>query len=136
LGGDDFDEVLIHHVAGNFQKEQGVDLRKDPMALQRLQEACEKAKKELSSLPQTDINLPFITIASGVPKHLQVTITRAKFEELTDHLIERCRKPVMQAMQDAKLSAKDIDEVVLVGGSTRIPRVQKLVKDIFGKEPH
>ncbi|MCE9527775.1 MAG: molecular chaperone DnaK [Planctomycetales bacterium] len=136
LGGDDFDEVLIHHVAGNFQKEQGVDLRKDPMALQRLQEACEKAKKELSSLPQTDINLPFITIASGVPKHLQVTITRAKFEELTDHLIERCRKPVVQAMQDAKLSAKDIDEVVLVGGSTRIPRVQKLVKDIFGKEPH
>jgi molecular chaperone DnaK len=136
LGGDDFDEVLIHYVAGNFQKEQGVDLRKDPMALQRLQEACEKAKKELSSLPQTDINLPFITIASGVPKHLQVTITRAKFEELTDHLIERCRKPVIQAMQDAKLSAKDIDEVVLVGGSTRIPRVQKLVKDIFGKEPH
>ncbi|MFN0018293.1 MAG: molecular chaperone DnaK [Pirellulaceae bacterium] len=136
LGGDDFDEVLIHFVADNFQKEQGVDLRKDPMALQRLQEACEKAKKELSSLPQTDINLPFITIASGVPKHLQVTITRAKFEELTDHLIERCRKPVVQAMQDAKLSAKDIDEVVLVGGSTRIPRVQKLVKDIFGKEPH
>src|SRR6187402_1062731 len=136
LGGDDFDEVLIHFVADNFQKEQGVDLRKDPMALQRLQEACEKAKKELSSLPQTDINLPFITIASGVPKHLQVTITRAKFEELTDHLIERCRKPVVQAMQDAKLSAKDIDEVVLVGGSTRIPRVQALVKEQFGKEPH
>ncbi len=136
LGGDDFDEVLINFVAGNFQKEQGVDLRKDPMALQRLQEACEKAKKELSSLPQTDINLPFITIASGVPKHLQVTIARAKFEELTDHLIERCRKPVVQAMQDAKLSASDIDEVVLVGGSTRIPKVQKLVKDIFGKEPH
>ena len=136
LGGDDFDEVLIHFVAGNFQKEQGVDLRKDPMALQRLQEACEKAKKELSSLPQTDINLPFITMANGVPKHLQVTISRAKFEELTDHLIERCRKPVMQAMQDAKFSASDIDEVVLVGGSTRIPKVQKLVKDIFGKEPH
>jgi molecular chaperone DnaK len=136
LGGDDFDEVLINHVATNFQKEQGVDLRKDPMALQRLQEACEKAKKELSSLPQTDINLPFITISGGVPKHLQVTITRSKFEELTDHLIERCRKPVLQAMQDAKFSAKDIDEVVLVGGSTRIPRVQKLVKDIFGKDPH
>ena len=136
LGGDDFDEVLINFVAGNFQKEQGVDLRKDPMALQRLQEACEKAKKELSSLPQTDINLPFITIASGVPKHLQVTIARAKFEELTDHLIERCRKPVLQALQDAKLSPSDLDEVVLVGGSTRIPKVQKLVKDIFGKEPH
>jgi molecular chaperone DnaK len=136
LGGDDFDEVLINYVASNFQKEQGVDLRKDPMALQRLQEACEKAKKELSSLPQTDINLPFITIAGGVPKHLQVTITRAKFEELTDHLIERCRKPLLQALKDSKYSASDIDEVVLVGGSTRIPKVQKLVKDIFGKDPH
>lgn len=136
LGGDDFDEVLINFVATNFQKEQGVDLRKDPMALQRLQEACEKAKKELSSLPQTDINLPFITIAGGVPKHLQVTITRAKFEELTDHLIERCRKPLLQALKDSKYSASDIDEVVLVGGSTRIPKVQKLVKDIFGKDPH
>ncbi|MBC7851872.1 MAG: molecular chaperone DnaK, partial [Pirellulaceae bacterium] len=136
LGGDDFDEVLINFVASNFQKEQGVDLRKDPMALQRLQEACEKAKKELSSLPQTDINLPFITIVGGTPKHLQMTIARAKFEELADHLIERCRKPVVQAMQDAKLSASDIDEVVLVGGSTRIPKVQKLVKDLFGKEPH
>jgi molecular chaperone DnaK len=136
LGGDDFDEVLINDVATNFQKEQGVDLRKDPMALQRLQEACEKAKKELSSLPQTDINLPFITIANGVPKHLQVTISRSKFEELTDHLIERCRKPVLQALKDSKYSASDIDEVVLVGGSTRIPKVQKLVKDIFGKDPH
>lgn len=136
LGGDDFDEVLINFVATNFQKEQGVDLRKDPMALQRLQEACEKAKKELSTLPQTDINLPFITIANGVPKHLQVTISRAKFEELTDHLIERCRKPLLQALKDSKYSASDIDEVVLVGGSTRIPKVQKLVKDIFGKEPH
>jgi molecular chaperone DnaK len=128
--------VLINHVATNFQKEQGVDLRKDPMALQRLQEACEKAKKELSSLPQTDINLPFITIANGVPKHLQVTISRSKFEELTDHLIERCRKPLLQALKESKYSASDIDEVVLVGGSTRIPKVQKLVKDIFGKEPH
>jgi molecular chaperone DnaK len=106
------------------------------MALQRLQEACEKAKKELSSLPQTDINLPFITIADGVPKHLTMSISRSKFEELTDKLIERCRKPVLQALKDAKLSAKDIDEVVLVGGSTRIPKVQKLVKDIFGKDPH
>ena len=136
LGGDDFDEALIHYVAGEFQKEQGVDLRKDPMALQRLQEACEKAKKELSSLPQTDINLPFITMAGGVPKHLTMTITRAKFEELTDSLIERCRKPVLQAMKDANLKPGEIDEVVLVGGSTRIPKVQKLVKDLFGKDPH
>ncbi len=136
LGGDDFDEVLINHVANEFQKENGQDLRKEPMALQRLQEACEKAKKELSSLQQTEINLPFITIAGGTPKHLQMTISRSRFEELTDHLIERCRKPVIQALKDAKLSASDIDEVVLVGGSTRIPKVQKLVKDLFNKEPH
>lgn len=136
LGGDDFDEALIHYVAGEFQKEQGVDLRKDPMALQRLQEACEKAKKELSSLPQTDLNLPFITMSGGVPKHLTMTITRAKFEELVDSLIERCRKPVLQAMKDANLKPGEIDEVVLVGGSTRVPKVQKLVKDLFGKEPH
>ncbi len=136
LGGDDFDEALIHFVADEFKKESGSDLRKDPMALQRLQEACEKAKKELSSLPQTDINLPFITIADGVPKHLTMTITRSKFEALTDSLIERCRKPVMQAMQDAKLQPSQIDEVVLVGGSTRIPRVQQLVKEIFNKDPH
>jgi molecular chaperone DnaK len=136
LGGDDFDEVLINYVAREFEKENGVDLRKDPMALQRLQEACEKAKKELSSLPQTDINLPFITIANGVPKHLTMTISRSKFEELADPLIERCRKPVLQALKDAKLNAGDIDEVVLVGGSTRVPKVQRLVKEIFGKEPH
>src|SRR6476646_4966110 len=137
LGGDDFDEVLINYVAREFEKENAVDLRKDPMALQRLQEACEKAKKELSSLPQTDINLPFITIANGVPKHLTMTITRSKFEELADHLIERCRKPVLQAMKDAKLEPKDIDEVVLVGGSTRVPKVQRLVKELFNnKEPH
>jgi len=136
LGGDDFDEVLINYVAREFEKENGVDLRKDPMALQRLQEACEKAKKELSSLPQTDINLPFITIANGVPKHLTMTISRSKFEELADPLIERCRKPVLQALKDAKLNASDIDEVVLVGGSTRVPKVQRLVKEIFGKEPH
>ncbi len=136
LGGDDFDEALINYVAREFEKENGVDLRKDPMALQRLQEACEKAKKELSSLPQTDINLPFITIANGVPKHLTMTITRSKFEELADHLIERCRKPVLQALKDAKLNASDIDEVVLVGGSTRVPKVQRLVKEIFNKEPH
>ncbi|HEX5105328.1 MAG TPA: molecular chaperone DnaK [Pirellulaceae bacterium] len=136
LGGDDFDEVLINYVAGEFQKENAMDLRKDPMALQRLQEACEKAKKELSSLPSTDINLPFITIVGGVPKHLTMTISRSKFEELADPLIERCRKPVMQALKDAKLQPGQIDEVVLVGGSTRVPKVVALVKEIFGKEPH
>jgi molecular chaperone DnaK len=136
LGGDDFDEALIHYVAGEFKKDNGIDLRKDPMALQRLQEACEKAKKELSSLPQTDINLPFITIVDGVPKHLTMTISRSKFEELVDPLVERCRKPVMQALQDAKLQPGQIDEVVLVGGSTRVPKVQALVKGIFQKDPH
>ncbi|MCA9186130.1 MAG: molecular chaperone DnaK, partial [Planctomycetales bacterium] len=136
LGGDDFDEVLINHVADQFQKEQGIDLRKDTMALQRLQEACEKAKKELSSTSQTDINLPFITADASGPKHLQMTITRAKFEELGDTLFDRCRKPVMAALSDAKMKPSDIDEVVLVGGSTRIPKVQQLVKEIFGREPH
>lgn len=136
LGGDDFDEELIHHVADQFKRDHGIDLRKDVMALQRLQEACERAKKELSSLPQTDINLPFITADASGPKHLQMSISRAKFEELVDKLIERCRKPVIQAMKDAKLSPSDIDEVVLVGGSTRIPKVQQLVRDIFKKEPH
>jgi molecular chaperone DnaK len=136
LGGDDFDQVLINHVADQFRRDTGIDLRKDVMALQRLQEACEKAKKELSSVPQTDINLPFITADSSGAKHLQLTITRSKFEELVDHLFERCRKPVLQALKDAKMSPKDIDEVVLVGGSTRIPKVQQLVKEVFGKDPH
>jgi molecular chaperone DnaK len=136
LGGDDFDEILIHHVADTFKKENGIDLRKDTMALQRLQEACEKAKKELSSLPQTDINLPFITADASGPKHLQLTITRAQFEAMCDKLFDRCRIPVMKALQDAKLQPGQIDEVVLVGGSTRIPKVVQLVKDIFGKEPH
>ncbi|MGE0606347.1 MAG: molecular chaperone DnaK [Pirellulales bacterium] len=136
LGGDDFDQVLINHVAEEFKKEQGIDLRKDPMALQRLQEACEKAKKELSSAGQTDINLPFITADASGPKHLQVTITRAKFEQLVDHLIERCRGPVMTALKDAKMQPSDIDEIVLVGGSTRVPKVQEMVKKIFGKDPH
>ena len=125
LGGDDFDEELINYVADEFKKEQGIDLRKDTMALQRLQEACEKAKKELSIAPLR----PTSTCRSSRPthhgpKHLQMTITRAKFEELIDHLIERCRKPVLQALKDAKLSPSDIDEVVLVGGSTRVPKVQ------------
>lgn len=136
LGGDDFDEALINFVAAEFKRENGIDLRKDTMALQRLQEACEKAKKELSSLNQTDLNLPFITADSSGPKHLQMTITRSKFEELIDALIERCRKPVIQALQDAKMKPGEIDEVVLVGGSTRVPKVQRLVKEIFGKDPH
>lgn len=136
LGGDDFDQALVNHVASQFQKDNGIDLRKEPMSLQRLQEACEKAKKELSSLPQTDINLPFITADATGPKHLQMTITRSTFESLADALIERCREPVMQALRDAKMKPSDIDEVVLVGGSTRVPKVRQLVKDIFGKEPH
>ncbi|MDZ4821142.1 MAG: molecular chaperone DnaK [Planctomycetota bacterium] len=136
LGGDDFDQVLINYVADEFKKEQGIDLRKDTMALQRLQEACEKAKKELSSASSTDINLPFITADASGPKHLQMNITRSKFEQLVDHLIERCRGPVQQALKDAKLEPKDIDEVVMVGGSTRIPKVTELVKKMFDKEPH
>jgi len=136
LGGDDFDQAIVNYVAGQFQKDNGIDLRKEPMSLQRLQEACEKAKKELSSVPQTDINLPFITADATGPKHLQMTITRSKFEELADELMERCRKPVMQALADAKLKPSDIDEVVLVGGSTRVPKVRQIVKEIFGKEPH
>ena len=136
LGGDDFDEVLINHVANDFEKEQGIDLRNDPMALQRLQEACEKAKKELSSAQQTDINLPFITADASGPKHLQMSISRVEFEKLVDPLVDRTRGPVENALRDAKLSAGDIDEVVLVGGSTRIPKVQELVKKIFSKDPH
>ena len=136
LGGDDFDQSLLNHVASMFQRDNGIDLRKDPMSLQRLQEACEKAKKELSSLPQTDINLPFITADATGPKHLLTTITRSTFEGLIDPLIDRCRQSVLQALQDAKLRPAEIDEVVLVGGSTRVPKVRELVKEIFGKEPH
>ncbi len=136
LGGDDLDEVLIHHVADEFKKEQGIDLRQDTMALQRLQEACEKAKKELSSTATTDINLPFITADATGPKHLQISISRSEFEELIDPLIERCRGPVLQALKDAKLQPSEIDEVVVVGGSTRVPKVQQLVKEVFGKDPH
>ena len=136
LGGDDFDEVLIDHIAEEFQKEQGIDLRSDAMALQRLREAAEKAKKELSSSASTDINLPFITADASGAKHLQMSISRADFEKLIDPLVERCRGPVENALKDAKLSASDIDEVVLVGGSTRVPKVQELVKKMFEKEPH
>ncbi len=136
LGGDDFDQVLIDHIANEFKKEQGIDLRKDQMALQRLKEAAERAKKDLSQQTTTDINLPFITADASGPKHLQMTITRAQFERMVDPLIERCRKPVMQALADAKLKPSQIDEVVMVGGMTRMPKVQQLVKDIFGKEGH
>jgi|694.fasta_scaffold00508_11 molecular chaperone DnaK len=136
LGGDDFDEALVNYVADDFKRQYGIDLRSDPMSLQRLQEACEKAKKELSSVPETDLNLPFITADATGPKHLQMKISRAKFEELVDSLIERCKRPVLQALEDAKLKPQDIDEVVLVGGSTRVPKVRQIVKEIFGKEPH
>ena len=136
LGGDDWDEALINHIAEEFRKEQGIDLRKDQMALQRLKEAAEKAKKDLSFQAQADINLPFITADASGPKHMTMTITRSQFEKLTDSLFERCRGPVMNALEDAKLKPAQIDEVVLVGGSTRMPRVQQIVKEIFGKDPH
>jgi molecular chaperone DnaK len=136
LGGDDFDQVLIDYIADEFKKDHGIDLRKDQMALQRLKEAAERAKKDLSQAATTDINLPFITADASGPKHLQMTLTRAKFEQLVDHLIERCRGPVLKALQDAGYKPSDIDEVVLVGGMTRVPKVQALVKEIFGKEGH
>jgi len=136
LGGDDFDEELINYVAEEFRRKEGIDLRNDPMALQRLKEACERAKCELSGSQETTINLPFITADASGPKHLQMSITRSKFEQLIEPLVERCRGPVMQALQDAKLSPSDIDEVVMVGGSTRVPLVQRLVKEIFGKDPN
>jgi len=136
LGGDDFDQMLVNYAADEFKREQGIDLRRDAMALQRLTEACEKAKKELSTAQSTDINLPFITADANGPKHLLMNMTRAKFEQLVDGLVERCRGPVTQALADAKLRPSDIDEVVLVGGSTRIPKVQELVKSMFNKEPH
>ena len=136
LGGDDFDQRIIDWLVDEFLKQEGVDLSKDPMALQRLKEASEKAKSELSSVTQTDINLPFITATNTGPKHLNVTLTRSKFEQLSDDLFQRLVKPCETALRDAKLSPKEIDEVVLVGGSTRMPKAQQIVKDIFGKEPH
>ncbi|MBI1796920.1 MAG: molecular chaperone DnaK [Candidatus Eisenbacteria bacterium] len=136
LGGDDFDQRVIDHLAEEFKKQEGVDLRKDPMALQRLKEAAEKAKCELSTVMETEVNLPFITAVDNVAKHLVIRITRAKLEQLCADLIERCRGPVVQALKDAGLSTTQIDEVVLVGGATRMPRVQELVKEVFGKEPH
>jgi molecular chaperone DnaK len=136
LGGDDFDQVLIDYIADEFKKENKIDLRKDQMALQRLKEAAERAKKDLSQAASTDVNLPFITADATGPKHLQLTIKRSQFEQMVDHLIERCRKPVLQALADAKMKPSDIDEIVMVGGMTRMPKVQWLVKDIFGKEGH
>jgi len=136
LGGDDFDQVLIDYIAEEFKKENTVDLRKDPMAMQRLKEAAERAKKDLSQQAQTDINLPFITADATGPKHLMLTITRTQFERMVDHLFERCKKPVLTALSDAGYKPNQIDEIVMVGGMTRMPRVQQLVKEIFGKEGH
>jgi molecular chaperone DnaK len=136
LGGDDFDQRLINYLADEFQKSDGIDLRKDPMALQRLKEAAEKAKIELSSSSSTDVNLPFITATQDGPKHLNINISRSKFEQLIDDLIQKTKIPCENAMKDAGVSNSNIDEVILVGGSTRIPMVQQLVKDLFGKEPH
>jgi molecular chaperone DnaK len=135
LGGDDFDKRLVDWVADEFMKEHGINLRKDPQALQRLYEACEKAKCELSTLLETRISLPFITADATGPKHLDITITRARFESLCQDLFERLKGPLFQALEDAKLRPKDIDEVVLVGGATRMPAVQRLVREVFGKEP-
>ena len=135
LGGDDFDQVIIDWLAGEFMQEEGTDLKKDPMALQRLKEAAEKAKIELSSTTSTEINLPYITATATGPKHLVKTLTRAKFESLAHNLIQACLEPCKRAMNDAGLSNADIDEVILVGGSTRIPAVQKIVEDFFGKTP-
>ncbi|MCA8970333.1 MAG: molecular chaperone DnaK [Planctomycetes bacterium] len=136
LGGDNFDEAVIRWMIEEFKKESGMDLGKDPMAMQRLKEAAEKAKIELSSAVQTQINLPFVTADASGPKHLNLNLSRAKFEQLVDDKIESCRKPCELALKDAKLKPSDIDEVILVGGSTRVPAVQALVKEIFGKEPN
>ncbi len=136
LGGDDFDKVIMDWLADEFKKEESIDLRKDPMALQRLKEASEKAKVELSSSSETEINLPYITAVDGVPKHLVKKLTRAKFEQLADTLFARCLKPCEAALKDAGLTTSQIDEVILVGGSTRIPKVQEIVEKFFGKKPN
>jgi molecular chaperone DnaK len=136
LGGDDFDARIIEWLVAEFKRDQGIDLSKDPMALQRLKEAAEKAKMELSTVMQTEINLPFITADQSGPKHLNMTLTRAKLEQLVDDLIRRTIPPMEQALKDAGLEPKDIDEVILVGGQTRMPKVQQVVRDFFGKEPH
>jgi molecular chaperone DnaK len=136
LGGDDFDKVIIDWLADEFKSQENMDLRKDPMALQRLKEAAEKAKIELSSSSETEINLPYITAVDGVPKHLVLKLTRAKFEQLADNLFTRCLRPCEQALKDAGMNASEIDEVILVGGSSRIPKVQEIVEKFFGKKPN
>src|SRR5436190_8869435 len=136
LGGDDFDQKIIEWLADEFKKDEGLDLRKDPMALQRLKEAAEKAKIELSSSTETEINLPYIMPVDGVPKHLVKKLSRSKFEQLCDDLIQRTLEPCKKALNDAGLKGSDIDEVILVGGSTRIPAIQQLVEKFFGKQPH
>src|SRR5690606_38872071 len=136
LGGDDFDQRIIDYLVSEFKREHGVDLSKDRMALQRLKEAAEKAKIELSSVLQTNINLPFITATEAGPLHLDVTLTRAKFEELTADLVDKTMGPTRQALADAGLKPEDIDKVLLVGGSTRIPAVQEAIRRFIGKEPH
>jgi molecular chaperone DnaK len=136
LGGDNFDMRVLEYIADEFKKQESIDLRKDPMALQRLREAAEKAKMELSQLMQTEINLPFITATADGPKHLNLTLTRAKFEQLVQDLVDRCIPPVEKALRDSGLNPNQIDEVILVGGMTRVPRIQQLVKEIFGKEGH
>ena len=136
LGGDDIDHALIEWIVGEFKKDQGIDLAQDNMALQRLKEAAEKAKCELSTVSETEINLPFITADSSGPKHLQLKLNRAKFEQLVETLLSKTLPPCEQALSDAGLKPADIDEVVLVGGSTRIPKVQQMVTDFFGRAPH
>lgn len=136
LGGDDFDQVIIDYLAAEFKKEHGIDISKDKAAVQRLKDAAEKAKKELSGVLTTTVSLPFITVVDGIPQHLEVNLTRAKFDELSAHLVERTMGPARRALQDAGMSASDIDKVILVGGSTRIPAVQEAVKNLIGKEPH
>ena len=136
LGGDDFDQKVIDHLADEFKKDYGIDLREDRMALQRLKEASEKAKCELSTTMQTEVNLPFITADASGPKHLNITLTRSKLEQLVDDLVQRTVGPCKQALSDAELTADDIDEVILVGGQTRMPKVQEVVKKLFGREPH
>jgi molecular chaperone DnaK len=136
LGGDDFDKVIMDYMVAEFKKQEGIDLSKDKMAMQRLRDAAEKAKKELSGITKTEINLPFISVGPNGPVHLMMSLTRAKFEELTSHLVEATLEPIRRALRDAKMTARDIDQVLLVGGSTRIPAVQELVKRELGKEPN
>lgn len=136
LGGDNFDKAIVDWLAGEFQKDYGIDLRQDKQALQRLTEAAEKAKVELSSVMETQVSLPFITADASGPKHLDIKLTRAKLEDLIHDLVEKCRQPVLSALADAKLSTRDLDEIILVGGSTRLPLVQKLVRELTGKDPH